>query len=323
MTDAKGFDRQTRVGVPTVGIPPVHHRSADEDVMSATFDSPRATTGLGARQVSFDGDTGFDIEWQRRLPEFAIAANAVSMMMPHVEPYVVRSVRAVIDDLEPELAEEARAFAAQESSHHAQHRRFNQHLIHRYPRLRTLDHWCSRTFRFIDAKARGKFSLAYAAGSETIAYAVARWFADHRRPLLDGARGPAADLFIWHLAEEVEHKTVAFDVYSARGGGRAQLLAGMIASLATLALFTFLGTTLMLTASKRIFSPIAWLRLSWWCLTFVFELLPTMVGALIRGHHPSSLSDPEFYRVWLLDLDMRLDGETPVVPPLSSSREVG
>lgn len=301
--------------------------------MGATIQDDSLTTTskpLAARPVAFDANGDFDIEWQRRIPEFAIAANAVSMMMPHVEPYVVRSVRRVIEDLEPELAEEARGFAAQESSHHAQHRRFNQHLIHRFPSLRRIDHWLSRVFRFIEAKARGNFSLAYAAGAETVAYAVARWFANHRRSLLDGAHGPAADLFVWHLAEEVEHKSVAFDVYRARGGSRLLFLAGMATSLSTLAFFTITATLIMMVSTKRIFNPIAWLRLHWWVLTFVFELLPTMAGALLRGHHPSSLSDPEFYRVWLLDFDSRnsptgLSGSglsetaapaSPEVPPL-------
>ncbi|MEZ5379363.1 MAG: metal-dependent hydrolase [Acidimicrobiales bacterium] len=273
--------------------------------MSATFDTPLADHPLRARQVSFDSTASFEVDWQRRLPEFAMAANAVSMMMPHVEPYVVRSVRGVIDELDAPLAEQARAYAAQESSHHGQHRRFNQHLIHRYPFLRKVDHWLSRTFRFIEAKGRGNFALAYAAGAETIAYAIARWVADHRRTLLDGADGPAADLFVWHLAEEVEHKTVAFDVFTARGGSRGSFLIGMLASLSTLAFYTVLGTLVMMISSRRILSPMAWLRLTWWCLTFVFELLPTMAGALLRGHHPSSLSDPEFYRVWLLDFDLR------------------
>ncbi len=286
--------------------------------MSSSFDAARDGGRLAPRQVSFDSAVGYEVDWQPRLPEFALAANAVSMMMPHVEPYVVRSVRSVIDELDPELAADARAFVAQESTHHAQHRRFNQHLIHRYPKLRKVDHWLSRVFRFIEAKGRGNFGLAYAAGSETVAYAVARWVADHRRTVLDGAKGPAADLFIWHLAEEVEHKTVAFDVYNARGGGRRMFLAGMLASLSTLALFTIVGTFVMLVATKRIFSPLAWLRLSWWCLTFVFELLPTMAVAVLRGHHPSGLVDPEFYRVWLLEYDMRSNGSSPEVPTVGS-----
>ncbi len=260
---------------------------------------------LPVRRVRFDADDSFDVAWQRRLPEFAVAANAVSMMMPHVEPYVVRSVRAVVDELEPGLAAEARAYAAQESSHHAQHRRFNEHVIAANPWMRGVDRLLARTFGAIERRGSTLFHLAFAAGAETIAYAVARWVAAHRRSVLDGASGPAADLFVWHLAEEVEHKSVAYDVLAARGGNRKWFAVGMLASLTTLAVFTILGTLVSLVRSGRILNPVSWARLTWWCLTFVFELLPTMAGAMIGGHHPTDLADPEFYRVWLQEYDMR------------------
>lgn len=258
------------------------------------------------RSVDFGVDPAIDVRWQRRLPEFAMAANSVSMMMPYVEPYVVRSVRRAIPDLDDELAAEARAFVAQESAHHGQHRRFNDHVVARDPMLRHVDRLMAWTFANIERRSSPAFGLAYAAGAETLAYAVARWVADHRRSVLDGAGGPAADLFVWHLAEEVEHKSVAFDVFCQRGGTRRNLLAGMLLSLLTLAVFTVLGTATTLVSTGRIVNPLAWIRLSWWCLTFVFELLPTMVGALLGGHHPDDLADPEFFRVFLADHDLRV-----------------
>ncbi len=271
------------------------------------------------RRVRFGLDEEFDVDWHRRLPEFAMAANSVSMMMPHVEPFVVRSVRGVLDRLEPDLARDAQAYAGQESTHHAQHRRFNDHVIERYRAMRRVDAALARTYRFIERRSSERFRLAFAAGAETIAYAIARWVAANRRSVLDGARGPAADLFVWHLAEEVEHKTVAFDVFAARGGNRRMLLAGMLAALAPLALFTIIGTLTMMVSSRRILHPVAWFRLSWWCLTLVFELLPTMAGALLRGHHPTDLADPEFYRVWLADFDLRTSTTAPSSPAPSSS----
>lgn len=283
---------------------------------------------LPVRRVHFAGQAegagqpsgpAFAVDWQRRRPEFAMAANAVSLMMPHVEPYVVRSVRGVLDDLDPELATEARAYAAQESAHHAQHRRFNHHVVARYPVLEHLDRALHRTFGFIESRGGTQFHLAYAAGAETIAYAIARWVADHRRTLLDGASGPAAELFIWHLAEEVEHKAVAYDVFQALGGNRRRFLMGMLASLATLATFTLLGTLAMLVSSGRILDPRSWVRLAWWGTTFAFELLPTMAVALVGSHHPNDLADPEFFEVWLRAFDREHGGGEPVVPPLSAA----
>ncbi len=285
---------------------------------------------MPVRSVRFGLDEHIDVDWHRRLPEFAMAANSVSMMMPHVEPFVVRSVRAVIGELEPDLAREARAYAGQEATHHAQHRQFNDHVIVRYPVMKRVDAALARTYGLLERRSGERFRLAFAAGAETIAYAIARWVAAHRREVLDGARGPAADLFVWHLAEEVEHKAVAFDVFAARGGNRRLLLAGMIAALIPLALFTVIGTVAMMVSSRRILNPLAWLRLTWWCLTLIVELLPTMAGALVRGHHPRDLADPEFYRAWLTEFDMRSGPITsasepvPIEPERSAGgREVG
>ena len=36
-----------------------------------------------------------------------------------------------------------------------------------------------------------------------------------------------ATMFLWHLAEEVEHKTVAFDVYQAVDGSKLRYAASM------------------------------------------------------------------------------------------------
>ncbi len=34
-----------------------------------------------------------DTSWNPSFPEFAAAANAVSLLMPHVEPYVAHTIR--------------------------------------------------------------------------------------------------------------------------------------------------------------------------------------------------------------------------------------
>lgn len=273
------------------------------------------------RSVRFGQEEPFEVNWHPLRPEFAHAANAVSLMMPHVEPYVVRSVNAVIGSLPAEVQPRARAYVAQESRHQAQHRRFNQHILRRYPTLRYTDAALAWVYRRLAARRSTDFHLAYAAGAETIAYAIARWVADHHRELLSGVQGPAADLFIWHLAEEVEHKSVAFDVMAAQGVSRRAYFTGMITSLLLLAWFTVMGTTTMLVASGRVINPLAWLRLIRWGVSFAFELLPMMGGALLAGHHPDGLADPAFYDVWLQAFDAR--GGAITVPAVLTAEQTG
>ena len=266
---------------------------------------------LAVRRVHFAWPDDLDPIWTPQTPELALAANAVSMLMPHAEPYVVASTRAAIGErliTDPELAQEAQTYLTQEAQHHAQHRRFNDLLVARYPSLRRVD----RASAWVFAKLRRRstrFGLAFAAGFETIAFVAARWV-DKHLGLLRDAEPVAATMFLWHLAEEVEHKRVAFDVYQATGGGRLRYAWAMTIAALVLALGALAGTVAMLWDAKRLFSPVAWFRLISWSLSFIFVALPVMVVSALPGHHPDQLVDPAGIEHWL----DHLDPETSTVP---------
>ncbi|MBX3313572.1 MAG: metal-dependent hydrolase [Actinobacteria bacterium] len=254
------------------------------------------------RRVRFAWPEEVDPRWTPNVPELALAANAVSLMMPHVEPYFVATVRAAAADIDdPDLAARARAYAAQEAQHHGQHRRYNDHLIAHYPGLRRVDRWFAALFRFMRTRST-RFGLAFAAGGESIAFIAARWV-DANLGLFRNAEPTAATLFLWHLAEEVEHKEVAWDVYEGTGGGRVRYAFGVWAAALVLAACTFVGTVAMLRGDGRLFSPVAHLRLLRWTLSFVFVAVPVMVVSTLPGHHPSQLTDPAGFDHWLEQLD--------------------
>ena len=266
---------------------------------------------LPIRRVRFEWPEDLDPAWTPQVPEFALAADAVSLLMPHAEPYVVASTRAALDEglvADPELEEQARAYAHQEAQHHGQHRRFNDLVIARWGSLRQVDGWFARWFGFLRRRST-RFGLAFAAGFETVAFVGARWVDQHQR-LLRGAEPTAATLFLWHLAEEVEHKRVAFDVYQAAGGGRLRYAWGMTVAAVTLAIGAFIATLTMLAAQRKLFSPSAHLRLASWSLSFVFAAVPVMVVSALPGHHPGDLADPAGLEHWL----EHLDPETSTVP---------
>jgi hypothetical protein len=266
---------------------------------------------LAVRRVRFEWPDDLDPIWTPHTPELAIAANAVSMLMPHAEPYVVASTRAAIGQRlieDPELREQAQAYLTQEAQHHAQHRRFNQLLIARYPGLDGMDRAAAWVFTKLRRRST-RFGLAFAAAFETIAFVACRWV-DKNQSLLRDAEPVAATLFLWHLAEEVEHKRVAFDVYQASGGGRLRYAWAMTVAALVLALGALAGSVTMLWAERRIFHPVAWFRLISWSLSFIFVALPVMVISALPGHHPDQLVDPAGLEHWL----DHLDPETSTVP---------
>ncbi len=256
------------------------------------------------RRMSFAYGDDFDPYWHPQLPELAAAANAVSFMMPHAEPYVAKAVRRGAADagLSERAAHEAEIYVRQELEHHRQHRIFNDLVIARYPSIRRLDRVLAWTFRRLENRSAA-FGLAFAAGFETIAYTGARWTDARLRRLFGGADPTAATMFLWHLAEEIEHKNVAFDVMKAADVGFFRRLAGVVSASVLLASFAIVGTWMLLIAQRRFHSPVAHARLIGWTFSFLFEAVPAMAVSLLPSHHPSSLSDPSWFAQWLETYD--------------------
>lgn len=256
------------------------------------------------RRVRFEWPEDLDPDWTPRLPELACVANSVSLLMPHIEPYMVRSIRTTLGEpgLDDGLRAEAEGWVAQEAAHHGAHVRFNRILLDRRPALRRVDRWMARTFAWLDRRS-DRFHLALSAGAETVAFMIARWVDRRSSHLFRGADRTATTLFLWHLAEEVEHKSVVFDVHRARGGGRPSYLLGMVVAVVLTAWFTTIGTLVGMAANRRILHPGAHLRMLGWALGFWFELGPAMAGAALAGHHPSAMADPPFLPSWLRSYD--------------------
>lgn len=266
-----------------------------------------APTGhLTERRVRLHYPDDADPMWTPAMPEFACAANAVSLMMPVIEPYFVRTVAAASSQLEEPLRTETGVYLAQERAHHGQHQRFNRLLVARYPHLRPVERAVRSAYGALERRASARFNLAVVAVSETMAYSAARWAEGHRRELFDRADPVVSTLFLWHLAEEVEHKASAHDVHRAVDGGPwllVRMVAAMVVALSLVIAFVALGTTVMLAAERRLHHPLAWFRLTRWSIGFAFELLANLAATLLPGHHPDDFSDPLWYEVWLRTLD--------------------
>lgn len=257
------------------------------------------------RRPEFDLDAMGDVVWNPAAVEFVAAANAVSLLMPYVEPWFAASVRRAIPWLGPQAAETSRTFVRQELEHQRQHRRLNELLTVRFRGLRRPQRRMRAVYGWLARTRSLRFGLAFAAASETIAYSLARWTSDNLAGFMRGADDVAVDLFVWHLAEEVEHKSVAFDAWEAVDGSRWRYVRAGALSLALLAWFSLWSILLMLHAQGRLRSPGTWWRLGRLVLGFTFEVVPTMFLSALPGHHPDDLCDPAWYATWLVDFEVR------------------
>ena len=243
------------------------------------------------------------LAWNRSFPEMACAANAISLLMPYIEPYFARSIRAVVDDLEGPLRSRTEDYLRQELAHQRQHRRFNDLLVAQHPGLHRLERWARWTYLGLTRRLSPRFNVAMVAAAESSAFGIARWIDAHVDDLFDTADPVIATLFLWHLAEEIEHKSAAHEVFEAVDGSRLRLFAATTLILTLVIPFIIVATVTMLWTQKRLRYPVTWFRLTKWAISMAFTLLPTVAGSLLPGHHPDQLADPPFLAQLLGSID--------------------
>jgi uncharacterized protein len=149
--------------------------------------------------------------------EFAQHENAGGLTPAHVEPYLIKVMYQAKAQLPPELTglhEDIAIFIKQESEHYKQHIAFNKALYAAgYERLADFDRELAADYeRFLKEKSL-KFNCAYCEGFETLGPPNAKAYFEFYSDLLIGAERSAVDLWKWHMAEEFEHRHVAYEVY--------------------------------------------------------------------------------------------------------------
>jgi predicted metal-dependent hydrolase len=145
--------------------------------------------------------------------------NALSMSFPVGEQFFIDSVRAGFNalpaDKQEALRAEVQGFVGQEATHRRLHSLYNAHL----EKLGLENRWEPR------AKARLKelegldprHPVAITAANEHFTAILADWLLKNPDVLGDDDER-LKTLWLWHSAEESEHKSSAFDIYNALSG---------------------------------------------------------------------------------------------------------
>lgn len=148
--------------------------------------------------------------------------NALSMSFPVGEQFFLDSVRRGFKALPPEQRArwdaEVKGFVGQEATHRRIHALFNARL----ERQGLVNGWEGRiTARLAPLEqADPRHALAITAANEHFTALFADWLLA-RPQVLAGAEPRLQTLWLWHSAEESEHKCTAFDLYQALGGSHA------------------------------------------------------------------------------------------------------
>lgn len=204
------------------------------------------------RKMEFPFDADIPRHWVGGGAFTTALANALNLVFPLGERFFVRSVRAYADLIadDPKLAADVRGFIGQEVRHGIEHERFFDVLraqgfdVDTF--LRQYEHVA---YELIEPRVSKKMRLSVTVALEHFTATFAE--AAFERGVPEKYFHPTMrDLLLWHAAEEIEHKAVAFDVLQKVDPSYALRIAGLALATAGLLGFWAMGATALLRQEK-------------------------------------------------------------------------
>jgi predicted metal-dependent hydrolase len=213
------------------------------------------------RKVNFKFEKPFPKHWYNDNPIATHFMNAQHLAFPDGEKFFIRSVKAFAEVYKnnPELKKRVNNFIGQEGTHFAEHQKFwdimeSQDL----QPMNFVNVFRSTAWNGLEKMARkylnknkfaDKLCLSITVGLEHYTAMLAE-SGILNKDITEKMPQEMKDLFMWHAAEEIEHKAIPFDVLKAVDDSYGLRIGGM--AIATWGLWFYLGLgTVILTAQDK------------------------------------------------------------------------
>jgi len=232
------------------------------------------------RNMSFELEKSLATDWADNDPFLTAVFNAMSMSFPSGERNFIDSVRHYQDRITDEkLLNDVKGFYKQEGIHSREHRKYNKILCEQ--RGYDYDDLESVFLRRIemgnnDPRITPRVILASTVSVEHFTASFGESLLEGR--ILKNIDGPIGELWQWHALEELEHKSVAFDVYEQIGGSHEMRTRVMRLAMVTLLIDTLRVTFKILRHDKQMWT--------WSTLKGLSKFLFSKTG-FIRAHVPA------------------------------------
>ncbi|MCB1011913.1 MAG: metal-dependent hydrolase [Microthrixaceae bacterium] len=272
--------------------------SVTEVDQSARSDSFPEGIAMQPREYSFEDLDAIPKYWNLDNPVLTHFETAFSIMIPPGERFFIDSVRAyedrVTDDEGRALIE---AFVRQEGLHGEAHDRFNASYERYGIDIARQEAYAAKVFRRARRWLPAKIQLGITVFSEHLTAVGAHTLLD--APEVEDEIDPQMlSFWRWHAAEELEHKSVAFDLFHRVGGGYATRMLSVLAAALFLAVPMVRITRALLredphqaTAADRKQALAVQRRMG-------RRQLPLFLAYFKPGFHPWQIDDSGMLREW-------------------------
>jgi predicted metal-dependent hydrolase len=168
---------------------------------------------ITVRRMDFDFTPDIPENWGNGNPMVTALMAGFSAVFPPGERYFIESVRHYADRVtDPDLKERIRGFIGQEANHTKEHIAFNKFIAARGLPIEKLERFVEARLKYLQQRSSPAANLARTAALEHMTAFLASALLDFG-DFLEHTHPTVAAFWMWHAIEEIEHRSVAFDVY--------------------------------------------------------------------------------------------------------------
>jgi uncharacterized protein len=256
------------------------------------------------RNVRFGLDEEIPRYWHGGRRSLSIFFNGLSILFPEGERFFIHSVKGQMHKVDDEqLRADARLFMGQEGVHGREHELYNEMVTSQGYSVPRLERETTFLLNLVKKYVYRRHQLAATAGFEHMTAILGNFVLRDPR-ILEGAHPTMQALWRWHAAEELEHKSVAFDVYQKAGGYYGERIVVMLLATLGFWLKAIEHQIVMMKDDGLLFSVKEWFALA----KFMFVQPGGMLALFWEwcsyfrpGFHPTDLDADSLLAQWKLD----------------------
>lgn len=245
---------------------------------------------IQVRHMNFQFDEKVPDYWYDNSPLLTLFLTALSATFPEGEKQFINSVRYFQDQIDdPQLQKQIRAFIGQEAHHSKEHDALNGLMKNKGFAVARVEKRMVKAAKFMRKRFSKERQLAHTVCAEHLTAIIADFFLRKSPDELEKLAPEVRKLWAWHVAEEIEHKAVAFDVYRQTVDDDFLRRSHMLLLTFLFVLETTASTLQLMKHSNNLNDPKMWVQGFRYFLAprgMIWRLLPDYLDFFRKDFHP-------------------------------------